>query len=168
MKILLISDNHAWHDQAILHHAAEADEVWHAGDWLNLDLFHELEKSGKPVRSCWGNVDGQEIRRIFPLHNRFELMGIRFWMTHIGGYPGKYNPKIMPALKNHPPDVFICGHSHILKIVRDPALKNMLCLNPGSCGMQGFHLVRTAIRFTISPAGLTDMAVIEFGKRVLP
>ncbi len=165
MKILLISDNHAWHDDALLRHAALADEVWHAGDWLNLDLFHKLEEMGKTVRSCWGNVDGHEIRAIFPEHNRFLMEGLKIWITHIAGRPGKYNPKLVPLIKAHTPDILICGHSHILKVQRDATFNGMLYLNPGSCGIQGFHQVRTAISFNISNGKISDMNVIEFGPR---
>lgn len=165
MKILLISDNHAWYDEALLTHAQRVDEVWHAGDWLNLELFHELEKMQKPVRSCWGNVDGYEIRAIFPEHNLFQIQGIKFWMTHIAGRPGRYNPKLLPKLKAHTPDVLICGHSHILMVKKDPLLGNMLYLNPGSCGIQGFHHVRTAVSFEISEGKIRNMNVIEFGPR---
>ncbi len=167
MKILLISDNHAWHDDALLKYAREADEVWHAGDWLNLDLFHELEKLNIPVRSCWGNVDGHEIRSIFPEHNQFEIQGIRFWMTHIAGHPGKYNPKLLSALRALSPHVLICGHSHILRIVRDEKFNNMLYMNPGSCGIQGFHHIRTAIQFQINGGKIEQVSVIEFGPRVI-
>lgn len=165
MNIFLISDNHAWHDDKILEYAAAADEVWHAGDWLNLDLFHALEKMGKTVRSCWGNVDGHEIRAIFPEHNKFLIHGLKVWITHIGGHPGKYNPKLLPALKANPPDLFICGHSHILRVMRDKSLRNMLCMNPGSCGIQGFHHIRTGILFSLTDAGISDVRVIEFGPR---
>lgn len=165
MRIFLLGDNHAYMGKELLHHAAKADEIWHTGDWLNLDLFYALEKLQKPIRSVWGNVDGHDIRAIFPLHNNFQIQGIKFWMTHIGGYPGKYNPKLRPTLIRHTPDVFICGHSHILKIMRDPKLNNMLYLNPGACGITGFHLVRTALTFEINNGELQNMAVIEFGKR---
>lgn len=166
MKIFLISDNHAWHDEAILKHARQADEVWHAGDWLNLDLYNELEKSGIPVRSCWGNVDGHEIRAIFPEHNRFTLENMDIWITHIAGYPGKYHPALRPALLSNPPDILICGHSHILRVMRDEKLKNMLYINPGSCGIQGFHHVRTGVSFELSAGRISNMQVIEFGPRV--
>jgi putative phosphoesterase len=162
-KILLISDNHGWVDPAVLHHALWADEVWHAGDWLNMDLFTELEKLNKPIRGVWGNADGMELRRIFKEVNFFHLEGMDFFITHIGGYPGKYNPKIKEQLFSNPPHVFICGHSHILKVARDPKLNNMLCLNPGACGLQGFHEMRTALRFILDNGKITALEIIEIG-----
>ncbi len=162
-KILLISDNHAWVDPAVLHHALWADEVWHAGDWLNIDLLKAIEAIPRPVRGVWGNADGTELRQIFPENNKFILEGLKFWMTHIGGNPGRYNPKIKDDLFRNPPDVFICGHSHILKVGRDPKLKNMLCLNPGSCGLQGFHLMRTGLRFVVENGKLTHLEIVEMG-----
>ncbi len=163
VKVLLISDNHAYFDEAIFKHAEWADEVWHAGDWLSSSLFLEFEKRNIPVRGVWGNADGMDLRRIFPEHNKFLLEGVKFWMTHIGGYPGRYNPKIKAALEANPPDVFICGHSHMLKVSRDPKLKNMLCLNPGACGLQGFHLMRTALRFVVHNGKLENLEIVEFG-----
>jgi putative phosphoesterase len=166
MNIFLVSDNHGWYDDAVLKHAATADEVWHAGDWLNLDLFHQLVNLGKPIRSCWGNVDGQDVRQIFPEHNKFTVEGVTVWLTHIAGKPGNYNPKIKAQLFADPPKLLVCGHSHILKVERDTALKNMIYVNPGSGGIQGFHLVRTALRFQLLAGKILNMEVIEFGPRV--
>ena len=166
MKILLLSDNHGWVDDGILKHCSEADEVWHAGDWLNLSLLHAIEKLGKTVRACWGNVDGHDLRKIFPEHNKFTVEGVTVWITHIAGKPGRYNPKITSQLYANPPKLLICGHSHILKVERDPALKNMLYVNPGSCGIQGFHIVRTALRFELNQGKILNMQAIEFGPRV--
>lgn len=162
-KILLLSDNHGHVDDAILHHAKWADEVWHAGDWLNDALLLELEEKGHVVRGVYGNADGMELRRIFPLHNRFTLEGVRVWMTHIGGYPGKYNPAIRQELKVNTPDLFVCGHSHILRVDRDKAHSNMLCMNPGACGLKGFHIMRTALRFVLDSGQVKQPEIIEFG-----
>ncbi len=164
-RILLLSDTHGCTEPDIIKHFDNADELWHAGDWSNKALFEIMEKTQKPVRGVWGNVDGQELRTILPLHNQFSIGGIRFWMTHIGGYPGQYNPKIKPLLDRDPPDVFICGHSHILKVQRDAKYKNMLTINPGAAGRHGFHLMRTMIKFEIENGKLQNMAVIELGKR---
>lgn len=164
-KILLLSDTHSCIENDIVKHFDDADEIWHAGDWGNMELIHLLEKTGKTIRSVWGNVDGQEIRTIYPLHNRFNVDGLKVWMTHIGGYPGKYNPKIIHDLKKNPPDLFICGHSHILKVMRDPKLNNLIHINPGAAGRHGFHIMRTMVKFEINNGKLENIAVIEMGKR---
>ncbi|MEX0595279.1 MAG: metallophosphoesterase family protein [Candidatus Paceibacterota bacterium] len=164
-KILLLSDTHGCSEDDIVKHFKDADELWHAGDWTNLTLNTLMEKTGKPIRGVWGNVDGHEIRAIYPLHNKFVCEGLKVWMTHIGGYPGKYNPKIRVQLQSNPPDIFICGHSHILKVMRDPKLNNMLCINPGAAGRHGFHLMRTMIKFEMHEGKIQNMAAIELGKR---
>lgn len=164
-KILLLSDNHGYLDQAILAHVAEADEVWHAGDWLNMDLLRELEKTAKPVRAVWGNADGHELRVIFKEHLLFQLEGVKVYMTHIGGYPGRYNKVASAYIHRYKPDLFICGHSHILRVDRDKNAGNMLCLNPGACGLQGFHKVRTALRFRLDSGKVLNLEAIEFGER---
>lgn len=164
-KIFLLGDTHGYAGKELLHHAVEADEIWHTGDWLNLDLFWKFQELGKPIRSCWGNVDGKEIRDIFPLHNQFVLLGISVWLTHIGGYPGKYNPKIENELLNSNTDLFICGHSHIAKAMRDNKKKKLLHLNPGAAGIQGFHRVRTAMKFEIISEKIVNLSIIEFGMR---
>lgn len=163
-KILLLSDTHSCAEPDIIKHFSDADELWHAGDWGNLELSNIMEATGKPVRGVWGNVDGQDIRNIYPLHNQFECEGINVWMTHIGGYPGKYNPKLIKSLHADPPDLFICGHSHILKVMRDNTL-GILHMNPGAAGRHGFHHMRTMLRFVISNGQIKDVAVIELGKR---
>ena len=166
MKILLLSDNHGYWDDSMLKYAAWADEVWHAGDWLNLALHQKIFDLGKPIRGVFGNVDGQDVKGWYPLHNRFTIQGLKIWMTHIGGKPGKYNPKIKSQLEANPPDLFICGHSHMLLVKKDPQL-NCLYLNPGACGLHGFHLVRTALRFQIIDGQITQMEVIEWEKKSL-
>ncbi len=164
-KILLLSDTHGCVESDIIKHFNDADEIWHAGDWSNKELLNIMETTGKTIRGVWGNVDGHDLRAILPLNNMFSIDGIKFWMTHIGGYPGKYNPKIKPMLTQHPPHVFICGHSHILKVMKDPKLNNMLCINPGAAGRHGFHIMRTMIKFEINESKIQNMAVIELGKR---
>lgn len=166
MKVLLLSDNHGYWDEGILKHVQWADEVWHAGDWLNLALHDQIFKLGKPIRGVFGNVDGTDVKGWYKLHNKFTIEGVKFWMTHIGGKPGKYNPKILNSLKNNAPDVFICGHSHILMVKKDPTL-NFLYMNPGSCGLQGFHQVRTAIRFQIVNSQLTALEIVEWEKKCM-
>lgn len=164
-KIFLLSDNHGFYDDAILHHASQADEIWHAGDWLNNELFLKLEELGKPLRCVWGNADGAELRKCMPEDLYFEVEGFRVYITHIGGYPGKYNVRALKNIQAFEPSIFVCGHSHILRVMRDPARNNMLCINPGACGLQGFHQVRTALRFELNNGQAAAMAVIEFGKR---
>ncbi|MEZ4804510.1 MAG: metallophosphoesterase family protein [Bacteroidia bacterium] len=164
-KILLLSDTHSCVESDIIKHFDAADEIWHAGDWGNTELSDRLEKRGKTIRSVYGNIDGQDIRARYPLKLRFECEGISVYMTHIGGYPGKYNSGILDELKANTPNLFICGHSHILKVMRDPNLNNMLTMNPGAAGRHGFHHMRTMLQFTLSEGKIKDVAVIELGKR---
>lgn len=164
-KILLLSDTHSCSEADITKHFGSFDELWHAGDWGDMTLSDKMEKTGKPVRGVWGNIDGQEIRQRYPLNNRFNCEGIDVWMTHIGGYPGKYNPKILSELKQNPPQLFICGHSHILRVMRDPNLNQMLYMNPGAAGRHGFHHMRTMLKFEIDQGTIKHVAVIELGKR---
>ena len=164
-KILLLSDTHSCHEADIIRHFDAYDELWHAGDWGEVRLSDIMEKTGKMIRGVWGNIDGQDIRNRYPLNNRFTCEGLDVWMTHIGGYPGKYNPKLLPELRKNPPQLFICGHSHILRVMRDPNLNNMLCMNPGAAGRHGFHHMRTMLKFEIDQAQIKNVAVIELGKR---
>jgi putative phosphoesterase len=163
MKILLLSDTHGFIDEAILKHAEQADQVWHAGDFGSLEVSNELSAL-KPLYGVYGNIDGQELRKIHPLHNRFSCEEFNIWITHIGGYPGKYDLKVQQLINKIPPDIFICGHSHILKIMKDPLL-NLLYINPGAAGKEGFHKVRTIIKFILKNKTISDMQVIELGKR---
>ncbi len=162
-RILLLSDTHSFLDDAIFKYTDECNEIWHAGDFGNFELAEQLA-SYKPLRGVWGNIDGHELRQQFPLHNRFMCEQTDVWMTHIGGYPDKYNPKISNELKNNPPKLFICGHSHILKVIYDKKL-HLLHLNPGAAGREGFHQVRTLLRFSITETRIHDLEVIELGKR---
>lgn len=158
-KILLLSDTHSHIDDRILHYAGEADEVWHAGDIGDLKVTDEL-KALKPLKGVFGNIDNAEIRKEFPLNNRFKCEEVDVWITHIGGYPGKYSPAIREAIKKDPPKLFICGHSHILKVMNDKTL-NLLHMNPGAAGKHGFHKKRTMLRFKIEGANISDLEVIE-------
>ena len=163
MKILLLSDTHSYIDKRILHYASEADEVWHAGDIGNLEVTDALEKVCN-LRAVYGNIDDAKIRATFPLNNRFTCEGVDVWITHIGGYPPKYNPTTRPEIMNNPPKLFICGHSHILKVVPDKRY-NLLHMNPGACGTHGFHKVRTMLRFEINNGTIENLEVIELGKK---
>ncbi|TPV34095.1 metallophosphoesterase family protein [Paucihalobacter ruber] len=159
-RILLLSDTHSYIDATILKHVKNADEVWHAGDIGDLKVTDSI-KEIKPLRAVYGNIDNTEARMEFPEINRFMCEGIDVFITHIGGYPGRYNPKIRPMLQANPPKLFICGHSHVLKVMPDNKL-NLLHMNPGAIGKHGFHNVRTMLRFTIDKAKIDNLEVIEY------
>ena len=162
-KILLLSDTHSHIDDAILKHVRWADEVWHAGDIGSLGVTDAIEKI-KPLRGVHGNIDDHIIQKEFPENNRFFCEGVDVWITHIGGYPPKYNVRTRDIIKENPPKLFICGHSHILKVMMDKKL-GVLHMNPGACGKHGFHQVRTMLRFVIDKTEIKDLVVVELGKR---
>ena len=159
-KILLISDTHGYIDEKIIKYANQVDEIWHAGDIGDISVADKL-KTIKPLKAVYGNIDDQKIRSEFPLHNRFLCEKVDVWITHIGGYPKKYNPKIIDKLRSNPPDLFICGHSHILKVINDKDL-NLLHINPGAIGKHGLHNVRTMIQFEISGDKIENLSIVEF------
>lgn len=163
-KILLLSDTHSFLDDKILKYVDQADEVWHAGDIGDLHVTDEIKKR-KPLRGVYGNIDDDKARMEFPLHNRFYCEEVAVLITHIGGYPGKYNSAIRPILQQDPPKLFICGHSHILKVQFDKTL-NLLHMNPGAAGIHGFHQVRTMLRFEIEGAKIQALEIIEIEKRI--
>ncbi len=146
-------------DDRILHYADEANEVWHAGDIGDLNVTDRIAAK-KPLKAVYGNIDNATIRKEFPLNNRFICEDVDVWITHIGGYPGKYSPAIREEIRKNPPKLFICGHSHILKVMNDKNL-HLLHMNPGAAGKQGFHKKRTMLRFKIDKAEIKDMEVIE-------
>ena len=162
-KILLLSDTHGYLDERILKYAEEADEIWHAGDIGLISVTDALKKI-KPLRAVFGNIDGTKVRMEFPLNQRFSCEGVDVWITHIGGYPGKYSPAIKEEIQQNPPRLFICGHSHILKVMNDKKL-GLLHMNPGAAGVHGFHQMRTMLRFKIDGKEIKDLEVIELGKR---
>lgn len=162
MKILLLSDTHSYIDNRILSYAAQVDEVWHAGDIGDLKVCDELSKVTK-LRAVYGNIDDAVIRKEFPLNQRFVVEEVEVWMTHIGGYPGKYNPAIRTEINSNPPKLFICGHSHILKVMPDKKL-GLLHMNPGACGQHGFHQVCTMLRFEINSGKIENLEVIEWAR----
>ena len=162
-KILLLSDTHSHIDEAVMKYVNQADEVWHAGDIGDLIVTDSI-KLLKPLRAVFGNIDDDKARLEFPLHNRFVCEDVDVWITHIGGYPGKYNQIIRAEIQNNPPKLFICGHSHILKVQFDKSL-NLLHMNPGACGIYGFHQVRTMLRFEIDGDKIQNMEIIELGKK---
>ena len=162
-KILLLSDTHSFIDEKILKYVRLADEVWHAGDIGDLIVTDKIKKL-KPLRGVYGNIDNDKVRMEFPLNNRFFCEGVEVLITHIGGYPGKYNQAIREELKNNPPKLFICGHSHILKVQFDKTL-NLLHMNPGAAGISGFHQVRTMLRFEIDGEQIRALEIIEMEKK---
>ena len=159
-KILLISDTHGYIDDRIIQYAKESDETWHAGDIGGLKVVDELKKVTN-LRAVHGNIDNSEIRAEYAENLRFKTEDMKIWITHIGGYPNKYNQRIRQEINTDPPDIFICGHSHILKVINDNKL-NLLYINPGAIGKHGFHHVRTMIRFEIMKSKIQNLEVIEF------
>ncbi len=162
IKILLLSDTHSHIDDTIVKYVNQADEVWHAGDIGSLVVTDTI-KSLKPLRAVFGNIDDDKARMEFPLNNRFMCEGVDVWITHIGGYPGKYNQAIREELRANPPKIFICGHSHILKVQFDKSL-NLLHMNPGAAGVSGFHQIRTMLRFEIDGDKIQSLEIVEIGK----
>ena len=162
-RIGLISDTHGYLDEAVFKHFDKCDEIWHAGDFGPVEIANKLA-AFKPLKGVYGNIDGQDIRTIYPETLRFTCEEITVFMTHIGGYPPKYNAAVKKQLMADPPQLFICGHSHILKVMFDESLK-CLHMNPGAAGVQGWHKVRTLIRFVIDGNNMKDCEVIELGKR---
>lgn len=162
-RIGLLSDTHSYLDDAILKHLDSCDEIWHAGDFGTLALADQLA-AHKPLKGVYGNIDGQAIRQVYPEHLRFQCEEIDVWMTHIGGYPGRYHPSVKERIQEHPPKLFICGHSHILKVMFDEKLQ-CLHLNPGAAGKYGWHTVRTLLRFSIDGNRILDMEVVELAGR---
>ncbi len=161
-KILLLSDTHSYMDDTILKYVKQADEVWHAGDIGDLNVTDRI-KALKPLRAVYGNIDDAKARVEFPEHLRFLCEDVDVWITHIGGYPPKYNNRVRESITANPPDIFICGHSHILKVMPDKTL-GLLHMNPGAIGKHGFHKVRTMIRFTIDGSAIENLEVIELKK----
>ena len=160
MTLGILSDTHAWFHPALPEYLGGVDLILHAGDVGTPEILDALEKLA-PVRTVWGNVDGQQVRLRSSEHQRFELEELRFWMTHIGGHPGRWERGIAAALRNDPPDVFICGHSHILRIERVKELGNMLYINPGAAGRQGFHQVKTCVRLEVHEGAARQAEVIH-------
>jgi len=164
-RIGLLSDTHSFLDEPVFEHFAECDEIWHAGDFGTMDVIDKLQ-AFKPLRGVYGNIDNAKIRSEMPLDLRFECDGVPIFMTHIGGYPGRYEPRVGKLLKADPPvdGIFISGHSHILKVMPDRNLQ-FLHINPGACGNDGWHKVKTLIRFTLHEGAISNLQVIELGSR---
>lgn len=159
IKIALLSDTHGYIDDQILRLCNNPDEIWHAGDIGSLTVTDRLAEVA-PVRAVYGNIDGTEIRSAWPKDAKFTVQGAQVWITHIGGYPNRYDRQVREEIKQNPPQYFICGHSHILKVIPDKKL-NLLHLNPGAIGKQGFHQIRTMLRFKMEAGKIFDLEVVE-------
>ncbi len=159
----LISDTHGYLDEAVFKHFENCDEIWHAGDFGTIEVANQLN-AFKPLRGVYGNIDGQDIRLQYPEHLRFDCEELKVWITHIGGYPDRYSPRIREEIYRNPPGIFISGHSHILKVIYDKKI-SCLHLNPGASGKQGWHKVSTLLRFCISGQKIHNLDVIELAKR---
>jgi uncharacterized protein len=162
-KILLLSDTHHYIDEKILSYCSTADEVWHAGDIGSLSVTDHIARI-RPLKAVWGNIDNDKMRLQFEETLVFKTEDLKVMMTHIGGKPGKYPEKIFSKIRMERPDIFICGHSHVLRIERD-RLCSLLYINPGAAGHHGFHNVRTMVRFEINKGSIQNMEVIELGIR---
>lgn len=161
-KIGLLSDTHSYLHPKVFEYFRKCDEVWHAGDIGNASIIDELANF-KPTRAVYGNIDGQEIRKMCPKNQRFMCEEIDVWITHIGGYPKRYSTDVRELIKKNPPKLFISGHSHILKVMYDKNL-DLLHMNPGAAGKYGIHKVITILRFNIDGKEIKDLEVIEIPK----
>lgn len=164
MYIGLISDTHGVWDEEFKEFLEPVDVIWHAGDWGGDIDFHKKISSWKKVVGVCGNCDSRDLRYDYPMHQLFECEGMSVLITHIGGYPGHYDYRAMGLIENFRPQIFVCGHSHILKVQYDNHYQ-MMTINPGACGIQGWHVVRTALRFKIENGKLSDMEVFELPRK---
>ncbi len=162
-RIALLSDTHNYLDPKIYKYFETCDQIWHAGDIGTISIMDELKKI-KPVIAVYGNIDGQDVRKVYAKNERWMCEGVEVLMTHIGGYPNNYSPDALALIKQKPPQLFICGHSHILKVMYDKKY-NFLHINPGAAGIHGFHKVKTLVRFTIDGDKIKDLEVVELGER---
>lgn len=162
-RIGLISDTHNYLDEAVFRHFDPCDEIWHGGDFGTVEIADRL-KAFKPLKGVYGNIDGYDVRSVYPLKLSWTCEDVSVYMTHIGGYPGRYAPGVKQELVSSGAKLFICGHSHILKVMYDDKV-GCLHMNPGAAGKQGWHQVRTVLRFTIDGADIKDLEVIELGRR---
>ena len=165
VKIGLLSDTHGHWDDRLANFFESCDEIWHAGDIGGLEIADAIAKF-KPLKAVHGNIDDHRLRVVYPNIQQFICEGVTVFMTHIGGVPGRYERAIVPIIQNHPPKLFICGHSHILKVMFDKKM-NFLYMNPGAAGIHGFHKYRTALRFTIDGSQIKDLEVLEIARRTI-
>ncbi|MBK6362909.1 MAG: metallophosphoesterase family protein [Saprospiraceae bacterium] len=162
-KIALISDNHSWYGEEMLPHLSGIDEIWHAGDIGDLTSVQKFREMAV-FRAVYGNIDDQSVKYLYGLNEIFFCEGLKIFMTHIGGYPGKYTARVSSIIKSEKPNIYICGHSHICKVVPDKT-NNLLHMNPGAYGHYGFHVVRTILTFEIHWDKIQNLNVIELGLR---
>lgn len=158
-KISLLSDTHSILDERFIPHLKNSDEIWHAGDIGSLDVYDKLTKLSD-VKAVYGNIDDHKIRIGLKSELFFKCEGVNIYMTHIGGYPGRYSKGIKEKIQKTNPNIFICGHSHILKIMNDKKNK-LLFLNPGAAGNHGVHKVKTIIKFDIDDKEIRNLKIIE-------
>ncbi len=163
MKIGLLSDTHGWIHPRLFEHFSACDEIWHAGDIGNIETADALA-TFKPFKAVYGNIDDAIVRNTYTENLIFKVEDVLVWLTHIGGSPGHYNQKIRPRIYENPPDLFICGHSHIAKVMYDKKGR-FLFINPGAAGYNGFHKYMTAIRFQVDGKNIHDLELIELGER---
>ncbi len=162
-KIALISDNHSYYGDEVTEHLTDADEIWHAGDIGDLASVDKYRRMAT-FRAVYGNIDDQSVREIFPLNEIFECEGLKVFMTHIGGYPGKYNARVLDIIGEEKPGLYICGHSHICKVMPDK-VNHLIHMNPGAYGHHGFHKVRTLLRFEVEGGKIHNLRAVELGLR---
>ncbi|MBX9890354.1 MAG: metallophosphatase family protein [Amoebophilaceae bacterium] len=164
IRIGILSDTHGWLDKKVWRHFESCDQIWHAGDIGSTAIIEELAQF-KPLKAVYGNIDDQNVRSMCPEDQRFVCGGLHVWITHIGGNPSLYHPRIRTGLAKQIPDLFVCGHSHILRVMHDPKHKPLLYLNPGAAGKHGFHHMRTLLRFEIVEGKVCHLEAIELGVR---
>lgn len=164
MKVGLLSDTHSFLDEKIFDYFSEVDEIWHAGDIGNISVADSLENF-KPLRAVYGNIDGGQLRIRYPEDQLFVTEGVSVWMTHIGGYPPRYNSRTKNRIASWNPKLFICGHSHILKIMPDLKRPGSICINPGAAGKHGMHHEKTIVRFELKEGKIKNLEVVKLGKR---
>ena len=160
MRLGLVSDTHGWLHPELPRALDGCDLILHAGDIGTPEVLEPLQAVA-PVRAVWGNIDGQDLRRAWPEDDRFEVEGVRFWLRHIVGHPGRWAPGMGARLRADPPDVLVCGHSHILRVERVPSLGRMLFVNPGAAGRHGFHQVKTCVLLTVADGAARQADVVH-------
>ncbi len=162
-RIGLLSDTHGYIEPKAFQFFENCHEIWHAGDFGNIETADELARY-KPLKGVWGNIDDHKIRACYQKHLKFRCEEVKVWITHIGGYPGRYEKNIKPGLIDEAPNLFICGHSHILKVMYDPKF-NLLYMNPGAAGNHGFHHVKTLLRFEVDGSNIKNLEIMEIPRR---
>lgn len=165
LRVGLISDTHGYWDEKLPEFFKDVDEIWHAGDIGAWRVIEKLKQICPNVKAVYGNIDGHEFRAEYPEHLIWETEGFKVWMTHIGGYPNHYSPAVKKLLPTVKPDIFVCGHSHILRVMRDEQYHNMVVMNPGAAGVHGWHKIKTVLRFHLHEKKILNLEAIELGLR---